>query len=84
MYVISHMTNITLAVPKPIAQRMKRHPEIRWSRIAREAIVERVKLLDTLEKATDPGLSEEDSIRLALEIHHSYRRKGDWRKYLKA
>ncbi len=82
VYVKSHMGNITLAVPKGIAQRMKRHPEIRWSRIARQAIIERVELLEALEQTTDHALNEEEAIKLALEIHHSYRRKADWRKLL--
>ncbi len=77
------MTNITLALPKTLAQRMKKHPEIRWSRIAREAIAERISLLETLERATEPGLREEEAIKIALEIHHSHRRKGDWQKYLR-
>ncbi len=71
------MTDITLAVPKTVAQRMRRHPEIRWSRIAREAIVERLRLLDALEKATDPTLGEKEATQLALEIHHSKRRNRD-------
>jgi hypothetical protein len=78
------MPNITLALPKAVAQKMKRHPEIRWSRIARQAIEDRVKLLETLEETTDPSLSEEEAVELALKIHHSPRRKSDWRKFLTA
>lgn len=78
------MTNMTLALPKTVAAKMKRHPEIRWSRIARQAIEDRVKLLEALEEATDPSISEEEAVTLALKIHHSHRRKSDWRKFLAA
>ncbi len=77
------MTNITLALPRTVAERMKKHPEIRWSRIAREAIIQRIELLEVLEKATEPRLNEEKAIKLALEIHHSYRGKRDWKKFLR-
>ncbi len=32
------MPHITLSIPKDILEKMKRHPEIKWSEVARRAI----------------------------------------------
>jgi hypothetical protein len=42
------MTNITLAIPDEIHTQMRHHTEIRWSEVARRAIVEK---LETLRQA---------------------------------
>lgn len=42
------MTNITLSVPEGIHKEMRRFSEVRWSEVARKAIVEK---LDTLRLA---------------------------------
>lgn len=36
------MAHITLSIPDEIYQEMKNHPEIKWSNIARERIVEKI------------------------------------------
>jgi len=77
------MSNITLSVSPELKQKMKRHPEIRWSRIAEKAIADYVELLDLLDKSTDSNISEEEAIKLAIKIHQFRKGKGDWRKYLK-
>jgi hypothetical protein len=58
---------------------MKSHPEIRWSRVARSAITRYLEMVELLEKATDPKLTEEESIELGLRIQHATRRRGAWR-----
>jgi len=40
------MANITLAIPDNIFRKMKKHREIRWSEVARKAIVLRIKNLE--------------------------------------
>lgn len=45
------MANITLSIPESVHKEMKQHKEIRWSEVARQAIVERLatlKLADRL------------------------------------
>ncbi len=37
-YLVNIITNITLAVPEKIHKLMKKHSEIRWSEVARQAI----------------------------------------------
>jgi hypothetical protein len=40
------MANITLSVPEEIYRRMKRRRDVKWSEVAREAIVERLERLE--------------------------------------
>lgn len=42
------MTNITLSIPEGIHKEMRRFSEVRWSEVARKAIIEK---LDTLRLA---------------------------------
>lgn len=81
-YVISHMTNVTLSVPPELAKKMKKHPEVRWSEVARQAIADHLEFLDLLNKATDPLIKEKEFAELAVKIQHK-RRKSTWRSYLK-
>ena len=41
------MVSITLSVPEEIRKTMKNFPEINWSHIVREAIIEKAKVLQT-------------------------------------
>jgi len=43
------MANITLSIPDKIHKEMKKHSEIRWSEIARQAIIKRIEDLKTLD-----------------------------------
>ena len=59
------MPNITLSMPKELYKEMKEHPEIRWSRIARNAIAERIKVLKLLDEfANKLNLSSEEAEEL--------------------
>lgn len=44
------MSNITLALPDGLRKRMRKHTEIRWSEVARQAIEEKLRRLETLEE----------------------------------
>ena len=46
------MPNITLSLPEEIYKMMKKHTQIRWSEVARKAILEEVKKLALMEKIT--------------------------------
>ena len=39
------MSNITLAIPEQIHKEMKQFSEVRWSEVARKAIIEKIKTL---------------------------------------
>ena len=40
------MVNMTLAIPEEIHKTMKKHREIKWTEIARQAIEKKAKLLE--------------------------------------
>jgi hypothetical protein len=44
------MVNITLSVPKEVHNEMKKHPEIRWSEVARQAIIKKIGDMNLLDK----------------------------------
>jgi len=55
------MPNMTLSVPDDLYEEMKRHPEIRWSEVARQALrkkLDDLKRLDAL--LGDSRLSKQD------------------------
>ena len=44
------MPNLTLSIPEEVHKMMKVHREIRWSEIARTAIIEQVRKLAVMDK----------------------------------
>jgi len=63
------MTNMTFAVPEELMAVMKRHKEIKWSEVARQALVEKadeLKLMDQL--VSKSKLTEKDAIEISRRI----------------
>jgi hypothetical protein len=59
------MVSITLSVPEDLKSMMDEHPEINWSAVAREAIKERLVLMERFKAfAKDSELTEDDAIEL--------------------
>ena len=55
------MVNMTLAVPKELHRIVKRHPEIKWSEVARQAMWEYARKLELLDEiASKSTLSERE------------------------
>ncbi|AEH25461.1 hypothetical protein [Pyrococcus yayanosii] len=54
------MPNITLSIPEDVYERMKRYKEIKWSEVARRAIVEYLEMLEEskLEESSEEFLEE--------------------------
>ncbi len=83
------MPNITLSLPKDVYERMKRHPEIRWSEVARKAIIEYLRklegvisaeeLLEELEEGFEEELKAID-VREAEE-HYEKMREAEWSRF---
>ena len=51
IYLDDTMTNMTLAIPEELMAIMKKHKDIKWSEVAREAIAEKaeeLKLMDEI------------------------------------
>jgi hypothetical protein len=44
------MTNITLAIPEDLHEKMKKHSEIRWSEVVRKSLTQKVEMLDVMDK----------------------------------
>ena len=67
-----NMTNITLSIPDDVHQDMKQFSDVRWSEVARKAIVERIevlKLAETLAKKSK--LTEKDILDFSKKISSS-------------
>ncbi len=70
------MPNLTLSIPTELHEAMKRHPEIRWSEVARKAIAKRLEDLETLDAILSKStLTEKDVKELAEKVT-----KGAWEK----
>ncbi len=63
------MTNVTLALPEMVHERMKAHTEIRWSEVVRQAIVQKMDLLDAMNTiAKKSKLTKSDIEELSKKI----------------
>lgn len=65
------MGNITLALPEDVHQAMRHFSEVRWSEVARKAIIERLETLSLAEKlAKKSKLSKKDVSAFGKKIKH--------------
>ena len=63
------MANITLSVPENIHKQMKHFSEVKWSEVARKAIIERLEILILAEKlAQKSKLTEKDVEKFSRKI----------------
>ena len=63
------MANITLSVPETIHKQMKHFSEVKWSEVARKAIIERLEVLQLAEKlAQKSKLTESDIEKFNTKI----------------
>jgi len=63
------MTNITLAIPDDLHERMKHHSEIRWSEVVRKSIFRKIELLDAMNKiANKSRLTKKDVDNISKRI----------------
>jgi len=65
------MTNMTLAVPEDLHRTMQKHKEIKWSEVARQAIMEKARKLELMDKLLAKSeLTEGDAERIGHKIKH--------------
>ncbi len=57
------MANITLSLSEELYQKLKNHPEIRWSEVARKAIQQYLDELELLDKLTAKSQLTDDDVR---------------------
>ena len=64
------MVSITLSVPQEMKEEMEKFPEINWSAVAREAIQNRMVLLQKFRAfSAQSSLTEQDAIRLGRQVN---------------
>jgi len=63
------MTNMTLAIPEDLHKIMKKHSEIKWSEIARQAIWNHARKLELMDNLlSNSELTENDALLLGRKI----------------
>jgi hypothetical protein len=70
------MTNMTLAIPEELNKIMKKHKEIKWSEVARQAIwiqARKLELMDNLLSKSE--LTEKDAFSIGNKIKHDIAKK---------
>lgn len=66
------MGNITLSIPDVVHKKMKHFSEVKWSEIARKAIIEKLELLQMAEElAQKSKLTQEDVEKFNKKIKAS-------------
>lgn len=70
------MTNLTLAVPPRLHEKMKQHSEIRWSEIVRMAIQKKIEDLELMDMLTNKSkLTAKDALKISEEIDRGVAKK---------
>lgn len=64
------MTNLTLAIPEELHEKMKKHSEIRWSEVVRRTISDKIEDLELMDKLTSKSkLTQKDVGELTHKIN---------------
>ncbi len=70
------MTNMTLAIPDNLSEQMRVHREIRWTEVARQAIVSKLRDLELVEHlASRSKLKSKDAEEISEHIKASAAKK---------
>ena len=70
------MTNITLAVPEELHAIMKKHKDIKWSEVAREAIWQKARKLELMDALlVKSKLAEQDALELGRRVNKGIAKK---------
>ncbi len=66
------MTNMTLAIPQDLVEVMKKHKEIKWSEVARQALLEKAEELRLMDQiAAKSRLTDREAIEIGRKINAS-------------
>jgi len=64
------MVSITLAVPEEMKNEMDKHPEMNWSEIARQAIREKLMILERMDELLSKSkMTEKDAWALGRKVN---------------
>ena len=65
------MGNMTLAVPEDLHKIMDRHKDIKWTEVARQAMWEKARKLELMDKLLAKSkLTEQDAEKIGNKIKH--------------
>ena len=74
------MASLTLSIPEDLREKMREFPEINWSEVARQAIIDKANLFEKMNKILAAGaLEEREASDAAGEI-----KKRVWKKHKRA
>ena len=74
------MSSLTLAIPDDLKTRMKRFPEINWSEVARQAIAEKTRILEQMQRFVSKStLTGDDTLTIGRAI-----KRRIWQKHRRA
>jgi hypothetical protein len=66
-----NMTNMTLAIPDELHKIMKKHKEIKWTEIARQAMWGQARKLELMEKILAKSeFTDKDALEFGRKIKH--------------
>ena len=75
-YLGDNMTNMTLAVPQELHKIMRKHVEIKWSEVARQALWDKARKLELMDKLLSKSkLTEKDTLELGNKINRAVAKK---------
>lgn len=64
------LPNVTLSVSEDLHEKMKKHPEIRWSEVVRKSISEKIEDLEVMDKLTKRSkLTQADVDEISSKIN---------------
>ena len=70
------MTNMTLAIPEELHKIIKKHKEIKWTEIARQAMWEQARKLELMDNLLSKSeLTEEDALEIGRKIKREIAKK---------
>jgi len=71
------MTNLTLSIPDDLKAKMNHFPEINWSEVARQAIMEKTRVLEQMQDLLSQSkLTEQDAPAIGRTV-----KRRMWKKY---
>lgn len=70
------MSTMTLAIPNELKEKMKRFPEINWSEVARQAIAQKMRAFEEMNRLlAHSRVSESDAVTYGHTIKRRVNRK---------
>lgn len=73
------MPSLTLAITVDLQAKMRQFPEMNWSEVARQAIAEKTRILEQLQRVfSKSAITEEDAVKIGKQI-----KKNIWNKHYK-